>query len=210
MADATAATVFFRLTVAFDMLGAVMCAVLVTFLRWQRRRAYMGQSAFKSLVILPIYEPVLWMLGLAFVIQSLLLCVPGPLPAVPAWFTRALYRRTEAPSLEWGDSGVYFLYMFTFESMAEGFGIMLLHKIPSRAAFASTLRYAALYAAVSASVTTLGYNWESLGLASSMQLDLDIVFLAAPCALYLMLLLQFSLMTKRRSLLSYALYCVLW
>jgi hypothetical protein len=209
MADAETA-LFFQLTVAFEILGALFTVALIATLRWQRKRAYKGQRAMKFLVILPIYEGVLWMLLLAFIFLSLLLCIPGPCPEVPVWFTRALYRQTETPMMHWGDSGVYFLYMFVFEVMAEGFGIMFLHKFPSQAAFASTLRYATLYAAIAASVTTLGYNWESLGLSVSVQRDLDVAFLAVPCVLYLGLLVQFALVSKRSSLLSYALYCVVW
>ena len=102
------------------------------------------------------------------------------------------------------------MYILVSETMAEGFGIMLLHKFPSPEAFWSTLRYAVLYSSVAASVVTLGYNWKGLGLPESVQTATDLSALAVPCGLYAALLLQFSVLSTRRSLVSYALFCVVW
>lgn len=152
---------------------------------------------------------MLWALVLAYVVQSLLLMVPGPVTQVPVWFTRAIYR--ESSSVQLGpDSGAFWLYNVVSETMAEGFGIMLLHKFPSPEAFGSTLRYAVLYAAVASSVATLGYNWEGLGLEETTQDATDVAFLAVPCALYAALLVQFSALSARRSLGVYAVFCVAW
>ena len=73
----------------------------------------------------------------------------------------------------------------------EGFGFMLLHRYPSHSAYGSALRYGLLYACLSAAITTLGFNVALLGVRADVQLTLDSLFLAVPCALYLLLVLPF-------------------
>ena len=79
---------------------------MIAFLRWQRKRAYLGKSALRFLVILPIYELVLWALAFAYTVQSVLLMLPGPTLQAPTWFTRAIYRQSASRQLG-EDSGIY-------------------------------------------------------------------------------------------------------
>ena len=208
-ATSAANTVSYRVFFSIDLVAAALSIGLVLFLRRQRTRAYLGKSALSFLVLLPIYEPVLWALAAAFIAQSVILMAPGPISEVPVWFTRAIFRES-TPSVLGLDSAAFWTYNFVSGTMSEGFGIMLLHKFPSPEAFGSTLRYAALYAAVAASVATLGYNWAGLGLSSAVQDATDTAFIAVPCVLYAALLLQFTALTTRRSLAVYSTFCVSW
>lgn len=203
--------VSYPLVVSVDVVAAFLSLCLVIFLRRQRTRAYLGKSALGSLVLLPIYEPVLWAIAIGYTAQSLLLTVPVYEPGTgsPIWFNRAVYKDSKTAALG-PDSGAFWAYCVVSETMSEGFGIMLLHKFPSPEALGSSLRYAFLYAAVAASVSTMGYNWEGLGLPQSMQDAVDIAYLAVPCGLYALLLFQFTAISARKSLVVYALFCVAW
>jgi hypothetical protein len=202
----------FHITFWADLAAALLCAALLVWLRRQRRRAQSGHGA-ASAIILPIYEPVLWALGAAFLVQTLLLGVPGPYPATPQWFVGASYQPEdpESASAAWGDATLYFAYWATFELMAEGFGILLLHRSPSPQAFVSTLRWAVLYALAAAAVTTTGFNYELLGLHADLERIMDSVFLAVPCGLYALLMLPSSVLsTGRSSLLPWAIFSLAW
>ena len=118
----------FTLALWCDVIAVAMCAAIIVMLRRQRSAALKGSAGASFFVILPIYEPIVWLLAASFLIQALLLSVPGPYPRVPAWYLGATYTSAQDTASQWQAAGLYFCYWFTFELMAEGFGIMLLHK----------------------------------------------------------------------------------
>ena len=207
----------YHLTFWSDATATALCVLLIIWLRRQRLRAQKGYGVARA-VILPIYEPVLWALGVMFLAQTLLLGVPGPYPKTPIWFQGADYETnddtgdpaTATPAADYADSAMYFSYWFTFELMAEGFGILLLHRYPSPQAFASTLQFGVMYALLAGGLTTLGYNYAPLGWQERLQLILDSVFLALPCGLYGLMVLPLSLLSSRASMIPWAIFSLAW
>lgn len=201
----------FQTTAAADGTAALLCMALVAVLWRQRRRAQNGLLNKASwAVVLPIYEPVLIMLGFAFLVQTALLLIPSRLPAPPSWFVGADDSDSGDGDISASDSSMYFGYWFTFELLSEGFGFLLLHRYPSPSAHASALRYGFLFAVILSAITTIGFNYSLLGLTEETQLIMDTVFLALPCGLYAILVLPTAIATKRLSPLPWAIFSLAW
>ena len=163
------------------------------------------------LVILPAYEPLLFFLAAAFLVQTLLLGVPGPFPDEPAWYEGSSFTGAgNGGATTWSSSGLYFAFWFTFELVADGFCLALLQRYPSRSAFMSAFQYAALYAVVSSGIATLGFNWALLGVNESTQRTLDSLFAGLPCILYSALLIFPRLAGGRASIRLYSIFSLTW
>lgn len=163
------------------------------------------------LVILPAFEPLLFFLAIAFLVQTLLLGVPGPFPDEPQWYEGSSFTGAgNGGATTWSSSGLYFAFWFTFELVAEGFCLALLQRYPSRSAFMSAFQYAALYAVVSSGIATLGFNWALLGVNESTQRTLDSLFAGLPCILYSVLLVFPRLAGGRASIRLYSIFSLIW
>jgi hypothetical protein len=207
--------VTYEITVWSDVFAVVACMILLLMLWRQKWRERTSQSAERNswlniLIIFPIYEPILWVVGAAFLVQVFILTIPGPYPAVPLWYLGATYASGRSADDQWNAAGLYWAYWFTFEIASEGFGIMLLHKYPSAEAFGSVLRYAVLYAALSSGLTTLAFCKSNLGIADETQLLMDVLFLALPLIMYAGLLITQLFLSGRRSLLLYIIFSICW
>jgi serine/threonine protein kinase len=164
-----------------------------------------------KLVILPAYEPLLFFLAAAFLVQTLLLGVPGPYPDEPAWYEGSSFTGAgNGGATTWSSSGLYFAFWFTFELVADGFCLALLQRYPSRSAFMSAFQYAALYAVVSSGIATLGFNWALLGVNELTQKTLDSLFAGLPCILYSSLLIFPRLAGGRASIRLYSIFSLTW
>ena len=105
----------FKLTFWSDVASAALCAALVVVLRAQRAAALDGRGGSGGsrsvLQVMPIYEPVLWFLGLVFALQALFLGVPGPYPQLPPWFLGATDSVDAGAGIEGiGNSALYWCY----------------------------------------------------------------------------------------------------
>jgi Protein tyrosine and serine/threonine kinase len=202
----------FSFTLWSDVLAAVISFCLLGILQYEKLAASKGSQKAAKFVILPIYWPVLLVLGIGFIVLSLLLALPGPYPSIPSWFNGGSYGMSPNLSGEqqWKNSQLYWTYWTVFEFLSEGFGIMLLHRSPSRAAFASTFRFALLYAVLSAAIATLGFNYALLGVRSDFQTILECTFLGFPCIFYALLIIPNPIVNARKSLIPYAIFSLIW
>jgi hypothetical protein len=173
----------FRLAFWADVGGIVLCTAMIWVLRRQRAAAKAGLPGAGKWLVLPIYEPVLWALLAVFTAQALILGIPGPYPQTPAWFLGAIYSAGQETQ-QWKSSLLYWAYWSAFELMSEGFGLLILQPHPSPETFAVALKYGALYAAAAAGLTTVGFNYQLLGISEGAQMAIDSTFLGTPCLLY--------------------------
>jgi hypothetical protein len=107
-------TVAYHLTFWTDLVAVILISGLIALLRYQRQAALKGSSGAAQFVILPIYEYCLWAGAVTYLVQTLLLGVPGPYPSVPQWFLGATYLNHDLRQ-QWSSSGLYWGYWFTFE-----------------------------------------------------------------------------------------------
>jgi len=189
-----------------SFLAICISVVLVAQMYWSKRRAAAaGKPGLRRLrspfVIQPLYEPILWLGCLVFVVRTVLLIVPGPYPAPPSWFSGAVetvgQSVPDAGALQhveasrWVlNSALYFLYWFSFSLISEGVSLFFCFSSPSAKAVAASLKWALLLAALLATLTTVAFSHEQLDWPPAVHQSLDALFLVLPCCLHLFVLLR--------------------
>ena len=180
-----------------------------------------------ALLILPLYEPIMWLAFAIFTTRTCLLAVPGPFPTPPGWYSGAVDSTAEAVETDGAitaqllvheshwlqNSALYFLYWFLFEFLVEGVALFFVFPTPSGHAIGSAVKYAALLALALAVMTTIAFNYDLMNWSQRLHTALDCAFFLLPCALHGYLLLrpacQHTHATRSASI-TYAAFNLFW
>lgn len=172
-----------------------------------RSHAYSMMAA--RTVLLPAFEPILWVCLTVSAIRAGLLSY-GPYPTPPEWFKTAVYATSDKSAIIF-DSVMYFLYWFTFEVMADGFAILMFQRTLSKAALRSTLSFTILVSVVMSVIVTVSFNFSTLGLEWMTQRVGDSIFCLLPCLFYLyVLFVKCNSRSPRSSVVPYAVFSMTW